>query len=287
MPRAWTKDLYEVLGVRPDAGEEEIKRAYRRLALQYHPDRNPGNRQAEERFKEISEAYAVLMDPAKRRQYDAQRQARVRGEPSEPRWSEEDLFRDLFTNPRTASIFEELARDFERLGFRFNEAFVRDVFFGGRGVFWGGVVVFGPFGVRRVRTFGQPPFERVREPSHLDRGAQARGDVVPSIAGFLGWLAGELKGVLTAPARAIRKLLALPSAERRGDLTYDVALNEEELREGGRFKLTIQRAGGEETLMVRIPPGLKPGTRLRLRGKGELGANGQPGDLYLKVVSQR
>jgi len=285
MPRAWTKDLYEVLGVRPGAGEEEIKRAYRRLALQHHPDRNRGNRQAEERFKEISEAYAVLMDPAKRRQYDAQRQAR--GGPYEPGWSEEDLFRDLFTDPRAASIFEELARDFERLGFRFNEAFVRDVFFGGRGVFWGGVVVFGPFGVRRVRTSGRPPFERVREPSHLDGGAQTLGDIVPSIAGFLGWLAGELKGVLTAPARAIKKLLALPSVERRGDLTYDVALNEQELREGGRFRLMIQRAGGEEGLMVRIPPGLEPGTRLRLRGKGEPGADGQPGDLYLRIVSRR
>lgn len=285
MPRTWAKDLYEVLGVRPDASEEEIKRAYRRLALQHHPDRNPGNRAAEERFKEISEAYAVLIDPAKRRQYDLQRQGRARGEPHGFDWSQEDLFRDLFTDPRAAAIFEELSRDFQRLGFRFSEAFVRDLFFGGRGVFLGGVVVFGPFGARRVRTFRAAPFERVREPSHLGGGAQA--ELTPSITGFLGWLAGQVKDVFMAPLRGLKKLLALPEGERRGDLTYDVALDDSDLREGGRFKLMIQRAGREEALLVRIPPGVRPGMRLRLRGKGELGADGQPGDLYLKIVSRR
>lgn len=64
------KDYYAILGVSRDADIETIKRAYRRLALQYHPDRNPGNKEAEERFKEITEAYEVLSDPNKRRQYD-------------------------------------------------------------------------------------------------------------------------------------------------------------------------------------------------------------------------
>lgn len=66
MPR----DYYEVLSVPRTAGDDDIKKAYRRLAMQYHPDRNPGNRQAEERFKEASEAYAVLSDPDKRAHYD-------------------------------------------------------------------------------------------------------------------------------------------------------------------------------------------------------------------------
>jgi molecular chaperone DnaJ len=63
-------DYYEVLGVGRDASENELKRAYRQLAMQYHPDKNPGDKAAEERFKQISEAYAVLSDPDKRAQYD-------------------------------------------------------------------------------------------------------------------------------------------------------------------------------------------------------------------------
>jgi curved DNA-binding protein len=64
------KDYYQILGVSRSAGAEEIRKAYRKLAMQYHPDRNPGDKQAEERFKEINEAYQVLNDPQKRAHYD-------------------------------------------------------------------------------------------------------------------------------------------------------------------------------------------------------------------------
>ncbi len=68
------KDYYAVLGVQPDADDQTIKTAYRKLARQFHPDVNPGDKQSEERFKEISEAYEALSDPEKRRQYETLRQ---------------------------------------------------------------------------------------------------------------------------------------------------------------------------------------------------------------------
>jgi curved DNA-binding protein len=104
------RDYYDILGVKKNASEEEIKKAYRRLALKYHPDRNQGNKEAEEKFKEVSEAYAVLSDKKKKQEYDA-----VGYSGFHRRYSQEDIFRgfdigDLFKDAGfgTEDIFSTL-----------------------------------------------------------------------------------------------------------------------------------------------------------------------------------
>ena len=81
-------DYYEVLGVKKDSSAQDIKKAYRKLAMKYHPDRNKGDKEAEEKFKKISEAYAVLSDPEKRKQYDTFGDSGF-----QQRYSQEDIFR--------------------------------------------------------------------------------------------------------------------------------------------------------------------------------------------------
>lgn len=86
-------EYYQVLGVAKTATADEIKKAYRKLALKYHPDKNPDNKEAEEKFKEISEAYAVLSDPEKRQQYDT-----FGSDGFRQRYSQEDIFRNFDLN---------------------------------------------------------------------------------------------------------------------------------------------------------------------------------------------
>ncbi|MCL2790413.1 MAG: J domain-containing protein [Desulfobulbus sp.] len=86
-------EYYQTLGVAKTATGEEIKKAYRKLAVKYHPDKNPGDKQAEEKFKEISEAYAVLSDPEKRQQYDT-----FGADGFRQRYSQEDIFRNFDLN---------------------------------------------------------------------------------------------------------------------------------------------------------------------------------------------
>src|SRR5215468_1492115 len=93
------RDYYEILGVKREADDEEIKRAYRKLAMQYHPDRNVGDAEAEVKFKEASEAYEVLRDPDKRQRYNRYGHAGLEGmnlHDFNSRQSVFDLFGDLF-----------------------------------------------------------------------------------------------------------------------------------------------------------------------------------------------
>jgi len=107
------KDYYQILGMPRNASDEEIKKAYRKLAMKYHPDRNRGNEKwANEKFKEINEAYGVLGDPEKRRQYD---QFGTVGD-----------IGDIFGSPFTRTTFEDMMKDFGGAGLGFN--FLDDIF---------------------------------------------------------------------------------------------------------------------------------------------------------------
>ncbi len=266
------RDYYQLLGISAEATPEEIKRVYRRLALEYHPDRNPGDRRAEERFKEISEAYGVLIDPKKRRQYDTLRQAGFRPGDAGFRYRQEDIFRDVFSNPSTSAIFDELRREFQRMGFRFDDRFFQQTFFGGRGFVFGGVFVMGPGDVFS-RTFGRKPVERQRrEP--VERQAPDR----PALPG----------GVLKAAGRKVKNFL---SGLWRGDwittqgpdLYAELSVTAEEARQGIKKPVAVRRNGEREELLVTIPPGVGTGTRLRLKEKGTTGPHGTLGDLYLTI----
>ena len=269
------KDYYAILGIRREATEEEIRKAYRRLALEWHPDRRPGDPHAADRFKEISEAYAVLIDPAKRREFD---EASRVGRPGAFRHSQDDLFRDLFADERASGIFEDLAREFERMGMRVDAHTFRHTLSGGRGVVVGGVFVISPLTVLpTLFRIARAALRGVQGPAPVT-GPEARP------------LPAQGQGFFATLARVGRSLFALPgglSPESAGgafeDVTLPIRLTRREAEQGGARPVTLNWARGPEEVRVTIPAGISPGTRLRLRGKGRTRADGSRGDAYLVV----
>ena len=277
---AYQKDYYKILGVSPNAPSEEIKKAYRQLALQFHPERNPGDKKSEERFKEISEAYGVLIDQEKRRRYDLAFQTPFEaGRRPDFSYTQEEIFRDIFNNPMASEVFSELGREFSRMGLRFDEPFFDHLFFGGQGFFF----IFGGPGGFQYRSSGpmqdssknaaeifSPLLENIRVPRGTTLKARAASWLFRKGIGFFlrRLFPGTPQPTLAEPENL--------------DVTYDFPLSSEEVSSATTKEVSFQRNGKAERLSVKIPAGSQDGTKLRLRGMGKTQGD-RVGDLYLKI----
>jgi DnaJ-class molecular chaperone len=274
-------DYYKILGISRSADEDEIKKAYRKLALKYHPDRNPGNRRSEEHFKKIAEAYAVLIDEKKRRDYDQLGQDNFHGHTGSGggfQYRKEDIFQDMFRNPHSSDFFSELEKEFQRQGFRFNETFFNDLFTRKQGIFFGSIYFSNQAG-GRLYTFGNKNSPEIR-----NFGRRAEDMVRPvAAAGLLKVIKGirrALKGLSTFVSSPVSQLKS-----RKGrDLSYEIRISRKEAILGKEILFSFNRGTQVEKLVVRIPAGIENGTRLRLTGMGLRGGNKQePGNLYLEI----
>ncbi len=272
------KDFYEVLGVTKSSSEDDIRRAYRKLARKFHPDVNPGDRQAEDSFKRVAAAYDVLGDADKRKAYDEFGEESLKGgfDPEKAR---------AYQQWKTGR--EQTGRPFENEAFEFN---LEDLF-GGAG--FGGFA--GAGGRRRtsrgqdilavaeldlaqvvsgtevsVDVPGQGP-TKIRIPPGAEDGSTLRikGKGAPAPA---GGAAGDL--VIETRVRPH------PFVERDGlDLVVKVPVTLDEAYNGGAIEVPLFGGG---SVKVKVPPRSQPGTRLRLRGKG-IERKSKKGDLYVHL----
>lgn len=243
------KDFYEILNVHKEAGQDEIRGAYRKLALQYHPDRNRDDPAATARMKEINEAYAVLSDPGKRERYDGLRSTYGSSAYDHFRnaYSEQDIFR----GSDIQEILDQLSRAF---GFRGFDDIFRETYGPGYRSFE--FQRSGSFGRIFVSAFG-------REPGHRKPSA---------LQGLLG----------RAVKYGLRKKWGIEIPERGRDLHDIITIPPGLAQRGGRFRY-VNRSERKE-LIVSVPPGIRPGKRIRLKGLGAPGTGGgEAGDLFLRV----
>ena len=255
------RDYYEVLGVGREATDQQIKSAYRKLALQYHPDRNPGDKQAEEQFKEAAEAYAVLADAEKRQLYDRFGHAGVSGAGAGAGGFDPTVFADF------SDIFAGLG-DVFGFGDIFGSRRRRGGPQRGADLRYDLEITFDE-SARGAETTIQIPREETCET--CSGSGAAPGTTAETCSQCKG--SGQLRyqqGFLTVArpcsnCRGTGKTIAKPCTACRG----------------------AGRIGRERKLTVKIPAGIATGQRLRLYGEGEHGsAGGPPGDLYVVVHVQ-
>jgi curved DNA-binding protein len=275
-------DYYEVLGVKKGATADEIKRAYRKLAVKYHPDKNPGDKKAEEKFKEINEAYAVLSDPQKKAQFD-----QFGSTGFHQRYSQEDIFKgfdigDLFRDQGfgTDDIFSRI----------FGDAMRRQHHAGGGGGGAGRMAAKGEdFAMDVPVTFRDAydgaekrvAFKRdgdreelsVKIPAGIESGAKLRV-AGRGAAGRFGGPAGDLYLTVNVGPD--------PVFQREGDdiiMTHEVKFSQAAL--GGSVDVPTM----EGPKRIKIPAGIQSGTKVRLKGLGfpQMGKQVR-GDMYVRIA---
>ncbi len=293
-------EYYETLGVSKDASAAEIKKAYRKLALKYHPDKNPDDKQAEAKFKEISEAYAVLSDPEKRKQYDTYGSTGFH-----QRFSQEDIFRGFDLN----DILRQFG--FGGGGFRSSGNFFTggqqgrggfETFFS-QGGMRGGGCGSGGCGSQQVKgqdlTYeitvsledvlkgadknitlrhhsGQPQHVSVKIPQGIESGKRLRlsGKGNPSPA---GGPPGDLYLKIQVENH--------PLYTREGDdLIIEKRVPFSQACLGTSVEITTLEG---KTIKLKVPAGVQQESKLRVRGHGlPEGPDGTRGDIYVKIAVQ-
>jgi molecular chaperone DnaJ len=251
------RDFYEVLDVPRDADEEAIKKAYRKAALRWHPDRNPGDKDAPDRFKEVAEAYQVLGDATKRQAYDRFGHAGVQpgagpgGAQGFEGVSPEDLFASFFGGGG-GGVFEEM-------------------FGGGHGSGRGAHLVVAEEISFEEMARGVERTLRIRRRDRCDacQGSGAKAGTKPAPCATCGG-----SGAVQRSAGFFALRTTCPKCRGRGSVVKDpCAACHGEGRVQGRHEISI-----------RVPAGIEDGTRLRVSGEGEAGEGGGPaGDLYVEV----
>ncbi|MGH8743265.1 MAG: molecular chaperone DnaJ [Burkholderiales bacterium] len=245
------KDLYEVLGVNRDASDEEIKKAYRRLAMKYHPDRNPDNPRSEEQFKDAKQAYEVLSDSEKRAAYDQ--------------------FGHAGIDPQAAGMGAAGAGFGGGFADAFSDIF-SDIFGGARaqsGVYRGADLRYNleislEEAARGTETRIRIPAMALCETCH---GSGAKPGTKPVTCTTCG---GHGQVRMQQGFFSIQQ--TCPKCHGTGKMVHEPCMT---CHGAGRVKQ-------HKTLSVKIPPGIDDGDRIRLSGEGEAGMNGgPPGDLYV------
>lgn len=289
------RDYYTILGVKKGASEEEIKKAYRKMAMQYHPDRNQGKKESEEKFKEVNEAYAVLSDRKKRREYDTFGKTGFH-----KRYTQEDIFRgfdmgEMFrdfgfgTEDAFSTLFGGGRRTSRRMGFKdyFNHA--QSGFGATQGKYTpprkGADLIYDlsvtleevDSGTSKHIAFhkgdGELARVNVKIPPGISTGKKLR---IPGrgLRGEAGGTPGDLYIRITTKDHPVFK--------REGsDLYVDKEIQFTQAALGS----TIETPTLEGVRKVKIPPGTQSHRKIRLKGHGLPHFQGKgKGDLYVRII---